>query len=208
MLGGAGIGKNTFVRHPRVRVRSQWAATYIDADAAAAKFNADAEASNCSTTTSATSATITAQGQAQGRHHRNKIRIEHKGINAYHVKNTALRIYSSNEIAALPIDLDDRRFLVLDVSHARQNDSEYYTALRQAAHRRTNWRRSSTTRSPPISRRSISTGGLRTRRRPAPSSLPRRPRPKTTICSNFSNRAARSGTWAGPRSRGSSTRPI
>ena len=48
------------------------------------------------------------------------------------MKNSALRIYSSNEIAALPIDPDDRRFLVLDVSHARQNDREYYKALREA----------------------------------------------------------------------------
>jgi hypothetical protein len=60
------------------------------------------------------------------------LEIEPKGVDVYTIKNIALRIYASNEGVALPIDLDDRRFLVLDVSNAHQGDIPYFTALNAA----------------------------------------------------------------------------
>ena len=132
-LGGAGIGKGTFFDILALVFGAKWAVTYIDPDAATSNFNADAEGKlliyydECHF-----GHDHRASGKLKGSITENNIRIEHKGINAYHVRNTALRVYSSNEIAALPLGLDDRRFLVLDVSHERQNDNEYYKSLREA----------------------------------------------------------------------------
>jgi hypothetical protein len=132
-LGGAGIGKGTFFDILTFVFGAKWAVTYIDPDAAASKFNADIEGKQLiHYDESHFGHDHRASGKIKGDITGDTIRIEHKGINAYHVRNTALRVYSSNEIAALPIDPDDRRFLVLDLSHARQNDNEYYKTLRKA----------------------------------------------------------------------------
>jgi hypothetical protein len=58
--------------------------------------------------------------------------IEHKGVNTYWVLNLALRIFASNEVAPIAIDLDDRRVFVLVVSDIRICDQAYFKALRQA----------------------------------------------------------------------------
>ena len=132
-LGGAGIGKNTFFDILVFVFGAKWAVTFTDADAAASKFNADIEGKQLIHYDECHFGhDHRAAGKLKGSITGGKIRIEHKGINAYHVRNTALRVYSSNEIAALPINLDDRRFLVLDISHERQNDRGYYKSLREA----------------------------------------------------------------------------
>ena len=60
------------------------------------------------------------------------ISIEPKCVDTYRVQNMALRIYASNEIAALPIDTNDRRFLVLEVSSAQAADTAYWASVNAA----------------------------------------------------------------------------
>lgn len=55
--------------------------------------------------------------------------IEGKGKDAIPVSNCRHLIVSSNEDWAVPMDLEDRRFFVLDVSSHRQRDSEYFELL-------------------------------------------------------------------------------
>jgi hypothetical protein len=59
-------------------------------------------------------------------------RVNPKFVSAYHAPNRALKIYASNNPAALPIDHDDRRKLILDVSTARKEDTAYFESLRAA----------------------------------------------------------------------------
>ena len=55
--------------------------------------------------------------------------IEGKGRDAIPVDNCRHLIVSSNEDWAVPMDLDDRRFFVLDVSSHRKRDSEYFRLI-------------------------------------------------------------------------------
>jgi phage/plasmid-associated DNA primase len=55
--------------------------------------------------------------------------IEGKGKDAIPVDNCRHLIVSSNEDWAVPMDLDDRRFFVLDVSSHRKEDRHYFQAL-------------------------------------------------------------------------------
>lgn len=55
--------------------------------------------------------------------------IEAKGKDIIQVRNCKRLICSSNEQWAVPLDLDDRRFLVLDVSSAHKEDHEYFGAI-------------------------------------------------------------------------------
>jgi len=57
--------------------------------------------------------------------------IEGKGKDAVPVDNCRHLIVSSNEDWAVPMDLDDRRFFVLDVSSHRKEDTKYFRALEQ-----------------------------------------------------------------------------
>lgn len=55
--------------------------------------------------------------------------IEGKGKDAIPIDNCRHLIISSNEEWAVPIDLDDRRFFVLNVSSHRKEDDSYFQAL-------------------------------------------------------------------------------
>ena len=57
------------------------------------------------------------------------ISIEQKGKDIFHVRNYTRLIVASNANWAVPLDLDDRRFLVLDVSEAHKEDTAYFSAL-------------------------------------------------------------------------------
>ncbi len=57
------------------------------------------------------------------------IMIEGKGRDAISIDNCRHLIISSNEDWAVPIDLDDRRFFVLNVSPHRKEDVSYFQAL-------------------------------------------------------------------------------
>lgn len=55
--------------------------------------------------------------------------IEAKGKDIISVRNCKRLICSSNEQWAVPLDLDDRRFLILDVSSAHKEDHAYFGAI-------------------------------------------------------------------------------
>jgi hypothetical protein len=57
--------------------------------------------------------------------------IEGKGKDAIPVSNCRHLIVSSNEDWAVPMDLDDRRFFVLDVSPHRKGDLQYFKLLKE-----------------------------------------------------------------------------
>lgn len=58
-----------------------------------------------------------------------KLFIEAKGKDGYWIDNYKHLIVSSNEDWAVPLDPDDRRFFVLDVSSEKKEDIEYFAAL-------------------------------------------------------------------------------
>jgi hypothetical protein len=58
--------------------------------------------------------------------------IERKGIDQYTVRNMALRIFVSNDVAPVAIDLDDRRVLVLEAADLHAKDEAYFAALLDA----------------------------------------------------------------------------
>jgi hypothetical protein len=133
LLGGQGVGKGTLVEILARVFGFKRVTIYGAADAAASKFNADAEGKlvlyfdECHF-----GHDHHAKGKLKGDITGRTQRIEPKGLNAYHVRNMPLRVYSSNAIAALPLDHDDRRFLVLEVSAKHANDVAYYAALWKA----------------------------------------------------------------------------
>ena len=55
--------------------------------------------------------------------------VEQKRIPKYRVLNRTHLIMASNNDWAAPIDFDDRRFVVLEVSEARKGDQRYFKAL-------------------------------------------------------------------------------
>lgn len=59
------------------------------------------------------------------------ITIEPKGKDTFGVRNYSRVIVASNEAWAVPIDIDDRRFLVLDVSDARKEDHTYFEQIHE-----------------------------------------------------------------------------
>lgn len=57
--------------------------------------------------------------------------VEPKGVNKFSVRNCVHLIVLSNEDWPIPVDLDDRRFFILDLSPARIGDHAYFAALKQ-----------------------------------------------------------------------------
>jgi hypothetical protein len=57
------------------------------------------------------------------------ITIEQKGVDAFKARKFFRLILASNNSWVVPAEVDDRRFLMLDVSNARQRDYGYFTAL-------------------------------------------------------------------------------
>ncbi len=55
--------------------------------------------------------------------------IEAKGKDGFQIKNCRHLIVCSNEDWAVPMDLDDRRFFVLDISPKHKEDTKYFKAL-------------------------------------------------------------------------------
>jgi hypothetical protein len=58
-----------------------------------------------------------------------KQRVETKGINAFNVDNYARLFISSNEAWCVPVGLDDRRFLILDVSDKFRGNYQFFDRL-------------------------------------------------------------------------------
>ncbi|MGA2026261.1 MAG: primase-helicase family protein, partial [Syntrophobacteraceae bacterium] len=57
------------------------------------------------------------------------IRVEPKGKDSFEVKNHVTVIIATNNDWAIPAGLDERRFFVLEVSNAHQQDHKYFNAL-------------------------------------------------------------------------------
>jgi hypothetical protein len=55
--------------------------------------------------------------------------IEHKGIDLYTVKNLARLVIASNESWAVPLGIDDRRFVICDLSDKRKGDLAFFSGL-------------------------------------------------------------------------------
>lgn len=55
--------------------------------------------------------------------------IEHKGIDLYTVKNFSRLVIASNETWAAPVAIDDRRFVICDLSDKHKGDLEFFSAL-------------------------------------------------------------------------------
>ena len=55
--------------------------------------------------------------------------IEQKGKDIISVRNYTRLVVASNASWAVPLDLDDRRFLVLDVSDTHKEDTAYFSAI-------------------------------------------------------------------------------
>jgi hypothetical protein len=57
--------------------------------------------------------------------------VEPKGVNVFSAKKYFRLFMASNEGFMLPVDIDDRRYLILDVDPVHQKDHEYFRALRE-----------------------------------------------------------------------------
>jgi phage/plasmid-associated DNA primase len=58
-----------------------------------------------------------------------KMAVERKYIPTYHTKNCVHLIIASNNDWVAPMGMDDRRFVVLDVSEQKKGDGEYFQRL-------------------------------------------------------------------------------
>ena len=133
LRGAPGTGKGTFARMFKVIFGEKRYHRYGKPSAAAGRFNVTAENRIVLFyDESFFGHDKQAKGMIKGDVSDLDLEIEPKGIDAYTVKNIALRIFASNEDVALPIDINDRRFLVLDVSAAHAKDVAYFDALNAA----------------------------------------------------------------------------
>ncbi len=60
-----------------------------------------------------------------------QVPIEYKGKDIISIRNYKRIIVATNEDWAVPMGMDDRRFLVLDVNPAKKEDKEYFKAIAQ-----------------------------------------------------------------------------
>jgi Bifunctional DNA primase/polymerase, N-terminal/Primase C terminal 2 (PriCT-2)/Family of unknown function (DUF5906) len=128
-----GHGKGTFGRMLERLFGSKRFQQFIRADDATAKFNADAEGKMVLFYDEVFFGhDRRLLGRLKGEITERWLPIEPKGVNRYHVRNIALRVYVSNEIAYIPIDLDDRRVFALEVSDAHAKDFAYFAKLMAA----------------------------------------------------------------------------
>ena len=65
----------------------------------------------------------------KGRITESTITIEPKFVNPYQMKNCGLYIFGANEVAALPIDVSDRRVFALEPSNEKRRDMVYFSDL-------------------------------------------------------------------------------
>jgi hypothetical protein len=63
------------------------------------------------------------------------IRVEPKGVNAYEIRNCARYLITSNEQWNTPVELGNRRYMVVKAGEERANDAEYHQSLRDEMER-------------------------------------------------------------------------
>ena len=128
-----GHGKGTFGRMLERLFGSKRFQQFIRADDATAKFNADVEGKMVLFYDEVFFGhDRRLVGRLKGEITERWLPIEPKGVNRYHVRNIALRVYVSNEIAYIPIDLDDRRVFALEVSDVHAKVFAYFAKLTAA----------------------------------------------------------------------------
>jgi Family of unknown function (DUF5906) len=128
-----GHGKGTFGRMLERLFGLKRFQQFIRTDDATAKFNADAEGKMVLFYDEVFFGhDRRLLGRLKGEITEPWLPIEPKGVNRYYVRNIALRVYVSNEIAHIPIDLDDRRVYALEVSDIHAKDFDYFKELATA----------------------------------------------------------------------------
>jgi hypothetical protein len=68
-------------------------------------------------------------GKLKGLITEQRILVERKNVPAFEISNYARLFISTNEDWACPADIDDRRFVMLDIGGSKRDDREYWNAL-------------------------------------------------------------------------------
>jgi hypothetical protein len=133
LVGPPGIGKGYFGKlHAKIYGNAQFI-HFHQPQRADARFNGELESVLFAMYDEAfLSQSKTMEASLKGRVTEETLMIEHKGVDAYPIANKIGYIYLSNEDDALPFKPNDRRFYVLKVSDARQQDEEYFDKLDRA----------------------------------------------------------------------------
>ena len=129
LRGGQGTGKNTFADTVGKLVEPHYASVNR-MDQVTGRFNAHLQSTLLIHANEAMWGGIKADaGALKALITDGTISIEGKGRDIVRLSNYARVIVSSNEQWAVPVDMDDRRFLPLDVSKAHQQDSAHFAAI-------------------------------------------------------------------------------
>jgi hypothetical protein len=133
LVGPPGIGKGYFGKlHARMFGAAQFI-HYHQPQRADARFNGELESVLYAMYDEVfISQSRLMEASLKGRITEDTVMIEHKGVDAVPINNKVSYIFLSNEDDALPFKPNDRRFLVLKVSDARQQDEAYFDELDRA----------------------------------------------------------------------------
>lgn len=132
LRGGQGTGKNTFVDAVGKLVGKQHYMSVARMGQVSGKFNAHLKAKILLNANEACwGGNKQDAGSLKSMITDETITIEYKGKDAITVSNYLRVIVCSNEDWAVPIDIDDRRFLPMDVSDIHKQDHKYFAAFHQ-----------------------------------------------------------------------------
>jgi hypothetical protein len=130
LMGRSGVGKTKLGEILKRVFGERWFAHFDDPEKAASHFNAELEGKmlvfydECFFGYDAK-----IKGRIKSLVTSSTLMIERKGIDKYPAKNSLMVVFASNETASLPLDSDDRRVLVLNVSDAHAEDHAYFADL-------------------------------------------------------------------------------
>ena len=129
LRGGAGVGKGSVYRYLEA-VFTPYVVHLISAQHFTGRFNDHLVAKLLVFVDEAAWAGDRAQrGQLKGLITERRILVERKHQPAFEIENHARFLFATNEVWAIPADIDDRRFVMLDVAEHRRDDAAYWRAL-------------------------------------------------------------------------------